>query len=264
MGEDQDAAGAGGVDEADRGDGLAGAGRVLEPEAAVAPGSSAASATTSSSSSSTSRPRTSPAAPRPRPPRRRLERLRLPRPRSARRRRIFVLVRGSASALALRSARRELDRVVLGGDLLLGQELGQGAGERVDLMRVELGAVAERRRLLADQPFEAEQQREVAAPLERRLLGARRRSRPARHRGPGGGRCRAAGLPAPRHRAGRAHARTPAARSMSALLGAAPAATSVVLAIEGFGCLPPADQLGDRRASRTRATGSRESVPREL
>ena len=34
MGEDQDAAGAGGVDEPDRGDGLAGAGRVLEPEAA--------------------------------------------------------------------------------------------------------------------------------------------------------------------------------------------------------------------------------------
>src|SRR4029077_12167159 len=34
VGEDQDAAGAGGVDEADRGDGLAGAGRVLEPEAA--------------------------------------------------------------------------------------------------------------------------------------------------------------------------------------------------------------------------------------
>ena len=35
MGEDQDAAGARGVDEAHRGDGLAGAGRVLEPEALV-------------------------------------------------------------------------------------------------------------------------------------------------------------------------------------------------------------------------------------
>ena len=34
VGEDEHAAGAGGVDEADRGDGLAGAGRVLEPEAA--------------------------------------------------------------------------------------------------------------------------------------------------------------------------------------------------------------------------------------
>ena len=34
VGEDQDAAGAGRLDEADRGDGLAGAGRVLEPEAA--------------------------------------------------------------------------------------------------------------------------------------------------------------------------------------------------------------------------------------
>ena len=38
VGEDQDAAGAGGVDEADRGDGLAGAGRVLEPEAALGAG----------------------------------------------------------------------------------------------------------------------------------------------------------------------------------------------------------------------------------
>ena len=35
VGEDQDAAGARGLDEADRGDGLAGAGRVLEPEAAA-------------------------------------------------------------------------------------------------------------------------------------------------------------------------------------------------------------------------------------
>ena len=34
MGEDQDAAGARGLDEAERGDGLAGAGGVLEPEAA--------------------------------------------------------------------------------------------------------------------------------------------------------------------------------------------------------------------------------------
>ena len=38
VGEDQDAAGARGVDEADRGDGLAGAGRVLEPEAALGAG----------------------------------------------------------------------------------------------------------------------------------------------------------------------------------------------------------------------------------
>ena len=38
VGEDQDAAGARGLDEADRGDGLAGAGRVLEPEAALGAG----------------------------------------------------------------------------------------------------------------------------------------------------------------------------------------------------------------------------------
>ena len=37
VGEDQDPAGAGGLDEADRGNGLAGAGGVLEPEAAARP-----------------------------------------------------------------------------------------------------------------------------------------------------------------------------------------------------------------------------------
>ena len=38
MGEDQHAAGARSIDEADRGDGLAGAGRVLEPEAPLGAG----------------------------------------------------------------------------------------------------------------------------------------------------------------------------------------------------------------------------------
>ncbi len=60
---------------------------------------------------------------------------------------------------------------VLGGDLLLGDQLGQGAGERVDLVGVEFGAVAQGRRFVADQPLEAEQQREVPAPLERGLFG---------------------------------------------------------------------------------------------
>ena len=57
-------------------------------------------------------------------------------------------------------------------DLLLGHQLGQGAGERVDLVRVELRPVAQRRRFVGEQPLQAEQQREVAPPLDRGVLGA--------------------------------------------------------------------------------------------
>ena len=88
----------------------------------------------------------------------------------------------SASARRLRPARarrrlrlrppRTRSRRSSAGDLLLGHQLGQGAGERVDLVRVELGAVAQRRRLVGEQALEAEQQREVPAPLDRGVLGA--------------------------------------------------------------------------------------------
>ena len=57
-------------------------------------------------------------------------------------------------------------------DLLLGHQLGQGAGERVDLVRVEFRAVAQLRRFVGEQALEPEQQREVAAPLDRGVLGA--------------------------------------------------------------------------------------------
>jgi hypothetical protein len=78
--------------------------------------------------------------------------------------------------------------------LLLGDQLGQGAGERVDLVRVELGAVAQLRRLLGEQPLEPEQQREVAAPLDRGCLGAAVDLAQAPRRARGGGRCRGEGL----------------------------------------------------------------------
>ena len=45
-------------------------------------------------------------------------------------------------------------------------------GEGVHLVRVQLGAVAQLRRLVGEQALEAEQQREVAAPLDRGVLGA--------------------------------------------------------------------------------------------
>ena len=62
--------------------------------------------------------------------------------------------------------------VVLGGGLLLGHQLGQRPGEGVDLVRVQFGAVAQLRRFVGEQALEPEQQREVAAPLDRRVLGA--------------------------------------------------------------------------------------------
>ena len=62
--------------------------------------------------------------------------------------------------------------VVLGGRLLLGHQLGQRPGEGVHLVRVELGAVAQLRRFVGEQALEPEQEREVAPPLDRRVLGA--------------------------------------------------------------------------------------------
>src|SRR5262249_48848064 len=51
--------------------------------------------------------------------------------------------------------------------------LGQRAGERVDLVRRELGAVAQGRRFGGEEALQPEQQRVVAPPLDRGLLGAR-------------------------------------------------------------------------------------------
>ena len=45
-------------------------------------------------------------------------------------------------------------------------------GEGIDLVRVEFGAVEQLRRFVGEQALEPEQQREVAAPLDRRVLGA--------------------------------------------------------------------------------------------
>ena len=41
--------------------------------------------------------------------------------------------------------------------LLLGHQLGQGAGERVDLVRVQLGAVAQLRRFVGEEALQPEQ-----------------------------------------------------------------------------------------------------------
>ncbi len=159
VGEDQDAAGAGGVDEPDRGDGLAGAGRVLEPEAARGAGVLG-----------------------------RLGDLLLLL--ALRLVPVLGLLVGGELLVLLLAVVIDLERLLVGlerllvddgrsgavaaaaveGDLLLGDQLGQGPGERVDLVGVELGAVAQFRRLLGQQALEAEQQREVPPPLDRGVL----------------------------------------------------------------------------------------------
>ena len=148
----------------------------------------------------------SPAAPR---------RGRAPRPRRSSSLAVGSVAPSSALGLGRRPASRPPRRSspfavpFVGRDLLLGHQLGQGAGERVDLVRVELGAVAQLRRLVGEQALEPEQQREVAPPLDRGVLGAlvELRQRGVEGAAPGG--ARAPAPRAPRRRAGTARGRTP-------------------------------------------------------
>ena len=66
----------------------------------------------------------------------------------------------------------QLDGGLGGAKLLLGHQLGQGARQRVDLVRGELGTVAQHRRFVDQEALEPEQQRVVAPPLDRGVLGA--------------------------------------------------------------------------------------------
>ena len=109
------------------------------------------------------------------------------------RRRRPVGVGSSASAAARRlaaaSSSPPLPAAVGAADLLLGHQLGQGPGEGVDLVRVQFGAVAQLRRFVGEEALQPEQQREVAAPLDRGVLGAvvellQRRVERAAARGP--------------------------------------------------------------------------------
>ena len=149
MGEDQDAAGARSLDEAQRGHGLAGTGGVLEPEAAgrarVLEGRSAAASSSASSagsqSSGSSSVSSSPS--------------------------ISTSPEGSSSAatgrraVGARSAR-----------LQLRGERDQRAGEGVDLVRVQHRAVGQVRLVLGQHPLEPQHERVVAPPLDRGLVAA--------------------------------------------------------------------------------------------
>jgi hypothetical protein len=175
VGEDQDAARPRGLDEADRGDGLAGAGGVLEPEAAVGA----------------------------RVLRRLLDDVLVGilvpvlgllllsgllvlddllvldvlvlvefhvfgvRSGSVLRGVVLDLLDGRGGAVAVPRPGVAVDPL-----LDVGDQRGEGAREGVHLVGGELGAVREVRRLLGEQALQAEQEREVAAPLDRGGLAA--------------------------------------------------------------------------------------------
>ena len=165
MGEDQDAAGPRRLDESEGGDGLAGSGGVLEPEAAGGVRDPRAAPAAGCRRRGRRRP-ASPGAPRPRP--------RRCRPRARGR---SPPRRGSPPMRAASAPAAAVDAPVAVGvavavALRLGQQRGQRARQRVDLVGREHGAVHEMGLLLGEQPLEPEQQRELPPPLDRRLLGA--------------------------------------------------------------------------------------------
>jgi hypothetical protein len=149
VGEDQDPAGARGLDEAERGDRLAGPGGVLEPEAPALAGVLGV----------------------------RLGGGLL----------LGLLGRVPVERLLVHQL-VTLDLDLDGGQLLggsrpsvrgggvpglqLGGERGQRARQGVDLVRAQLGAVGEVRLFLGEKPLEPQQERVVAPPLDRRLLAA--------------------------------------------------------------------------------------------
>ena len=177
MGEDQHAAGAAGLDEAERRDGLAGAGRVLEPEALVRVG--VLGLLLELARRPPRRP-ASPAAPRPRARRPRGPRRRRARSSSSARASCagrplpFAAVAGLAGLRAGRATAVAVAvAVAVDRALGLGEQRGQRARQRVDLVGREHRPVDEVRLLLGEQPLEPEQQRELAAPLDRRAAVAR-------------------------------------------------------------------------------------------
>ena len=155
VGEDQDAAGAGRVDEAHGGHGLAGAGRVLEPEALGRVGILGSL----------------------------LELVLVERHLGGVGRllglRLVLLVVVLVAELRLDGLEIVIDgEHRLGGGLRgafherLGEQRGERARQRVDLVRVQQRAVGEARLLLRQEPFEPEQERPGARPLRGRVREA--------------------------------------------------------------------------------------------
>ncbi len=193
VGEDQHAAGARGLHEAERRDRLAGAGGVLEPEPARGVGVLRCRR----------RRRPPPRPPRRRPSRAAPRRRRAPRrPRSRPRRWAAPRIGGRSAVAAL--PLREAAACDLGG------ERDQRAGEGVDLVGGQRRAVDEAAappRRAAARGRASASTRAATPPTAPR---ARRRAPPAPRRARGGGPCPApAPCPRPRPRARTARARTP-------------------------------------------------------
>jgi hypothetical protein len=156
--EDQDAAGAGGVDEADGGDGLAGAGRVLEPETAVGAG-----VLGDLGDDLVVVGVVGPFVPV-------LRLLVLVDLLLGDRGRLVV---GAGAVPALDALGLEAVPVQVRARILeLGRDRGKGAGEGVNLVLVQGRAVVQRRRVLGEHALQAEQEGEVLAPAHGRVLGA--------------------------------------------------------------------------------------------
>ena len=177
VGEDQDAAGARGLDEADGGDRLAGAGRVLEPEAAAGAGVLGGLLDDVLVLLGL--------RPSPWAPRRARARRRPRRPRSVglavpARRRCRRLGRVGAVAglrLAVRSCRSSLDSAISAASVPESASTWCGSSSAPS---ARCGV------LLGEHPLEAEQQRVVCAATRSRAPRGPRRSRPGRRRARGG------------------------------------------------------------------------------
>ena len=166
MGEDQDAAGARRLDEAQRGDRLAGAGGVLEPEALGRRwGPRAARRSWASSSSSRLVLPVRGSSSGRRPPRR-----------------LVLLARDRRRGQLRRLDGRRHRAVAVAVALRLGEQRGQRSRQRVDLVGGQHGAVGEVRLVLATAGARARAAARTCAATPWTAPGARRRARPARRR----------------------------------------------------------------------------------
>ena len=122
---------------------------------------------------------------------------------------LFGLDLGLRGQVAVRE--RRLDLALVGGD-----QLGEHAGERVNLVPSQLKSRGEVRRLLREHPLEAEHQRVANLPVRRRRLVAALDLGAARRRRRACERCwERAPAPVPRRRAGRLHRPRPLPAGLS-------------------------------------------------
>ena len=174
MGEDQDPAGAGGLDEAHAATVLPAPVACSNQKRRLAPGPRGPRRR---------RPRPSPRSSPPPPPPRSLP------PHPAARASAPSSMTPPAAPPSPRRAPRAvpLPRMTVDPLLNLGDQGGERSREGVDLVGGELGAVGEMRLILGEQPLQAEHAARSRGATRRSATRAPPRSPPGRHRGPGGG-----------------------------------------------------------------------------